>query len=64
MWSAYASRHGSCDAVPLLCGGLAVQGMSPYKTYTSSWSMVVPQSQWWLPGHIYTPVGGPLQAAV
>ena len=31
MWLAYASQQGSCDAVPLLCGGLAVQGASPYK---------------------------------
>ena len=31
MWSAYASQQGSCDAVPLLCGGLAVQGTSPYR---------------------------------
>ena len=26
IWSAYAPQQGSCDAVPLLCGGLAVQG--------------------------------------
>ena len=26
----HASQQGSCDAVPLLCGGLAVQGASPY----------------------------------
>ena len=30
MWTAYALQQGSCDAVPLLCGGLAVQGASPY----------------------------------
>ena len=27
---AYAPLQGSCDAVPLLCGGLAVQGASLY----------------------------------
>ena len=30
MWSAYASQQSSCDAVPLVCGGLAVKGRSPY----------------------------------
>ena len=27
---AYALQLGSCSAVPLLCGGKAVQGASPY----------------------------------
>ena len=27
---AYAPQQGNCNAVPLLCGGQAVQGVSPY----------------------------------
>ena len=30
MWMAYAPQQGNCDVVPLLCGGPAVQGKSPY----------------------------------
>ena len=30
MWTTYTLQQGSCDAVLLLCGGLAVQGASPY----------------------------------
>ena len=41
---AYAPQQGSCDAVPLLCGGLAVQGTSPYtplhQTGPTSWAPV------------------------
>ena len=44
MWSAYASQQGSCDAVPLLCGGLEAQGVSPYtpphQTGPTSWAPV------------------------
>ena len=40
----HASQQGSCDAVPLLCGGLAVQGASPYtpphQTGPTSWAPV------------------------
>ena len=31
VWMVYALQLGSCSAVPLLCGGQAVQGASPYK---------------------------------
>ena len=44
MWMAFASQQGSCDAVPLLCAGLAVQGASPYtpphQTGPTSWAPV------------------------
>ena len=36
MWAAYASQQGSCNAVLLLCSGLAVQGASPYKSHLPS----------------------------
>ena len=44
MWTAYASQQGSCNALPLLCGRLAVQGASPYtpphQTGPTSWAPV------------------------
>ena len=41
LWMAYALQLGSCNTVPLLCGGWLVQGTRPYtslhQTVPTSW---------------------------